>query len=237
MLPAQAQIRTKDLMHTLSPTFLFNLPPFLPPSYLFDHVTSSAIVLRRMLPITALATRTAQATLALINCIEESSYVGPENGHLVIIGGNLTSDAIFEKILSLAGGPSAPLIVIPTAGGDATYNDSIPVAETFRRLGATDVKVLHTYDPAVADTDEFIAPLKEAKGIFFGGGRQWRLVDAYAGTKSERAFQAVLDRGGVISGSSAGASIQASLCVSSPPREQRVPLLTRDKPCERGHSQ
>ena len=35
-------------------------------------------------------------------------------------------------------------------------------------------------------------------------------MDAYAGTKSERAFQAVLDRGGVISGSSAGASIIGS---------------------------
>ena len=67
--------------------------------------------------------------------------------------------------------------------------------------------VLHTYDSAVADTDESIAPLRDAKGVFFGGGRQWRHVDAYAGTKTEAAFQAVLGREGVISGSSAGASI------------------------------
>lgn len=73
------------------------------------------------------------------------------------------------------------------------------------------MKVLHTNDPAVADTDEFIAPLKDAGGIFFGGGRQWRLVDAYAGTKSEGAFREVLERGGLIGGSSAGASIQGSL--------------------------
>lgn len=70
--------------------------------------------------------------------------------------------------------------------------------------------VVHTYDPAVADTDEFVAPLNAARGIFFAGGRQWRLVDAYAGTKSEKAFQEVLNRGGVIAGSSAGASIQGS---------------------------
>lgn len=166
-----------------------------------------------MLSATALAatTATALAKPSSSNCTEETSYVGPENGHLVIVGGNLSNESIYEKIISLAGGPSSPFVVIPTAGGDATYNDSFPTAETFRRLGATNVTVLHTYDPAVADTDEFIAPLKEAKGIFFGGGRQWRLVDAYAGTKSEKAFQDVLDRGGVISGSSAGASIQASL--------------------------
>ncbi|PSK43035.1 hypothetical protein B9Z65_6989 [Elsinoe australis] len=139
-----------------------------------------------------------------------TSYVGPENGHLVIVGGNLQSDSIWQRIIELAGGPSAPIVVVPTAGGEPTYDQNFSSAVSLRRLGATDVTVLHTYDPAVADTDEFIAPLKEAKGIFFGGGRQWRLVDAYAGTKAEAAFQAVLDRGGVISGSSAGASIQGS---------------------------
>lgn len=155
---------------------------------------------------------TASADPSSSSCTDQTSdFVGPKNGHLVIIGGNLTNDSIYEEIMSLAGGPSAPFVVVPTAGGDATYNDSFPAAETFRRLGATDVTVLHTYDSAVADTDEFISPLVNAKGIFFGGGRQWRLVDAYAGTKSERAFQDVLNRGGVISGTSAGASIQGSL--------------------------
>jgi cyanophycinase len=128
----------------------------------------------------------------------------------VIVGGNLQSDSIWEKIISLAGGPTAPIVVIPTAGGAETYDDTYAPVTSFRRLGATNVTLLHTYDPAEADTEAFIAPLKEAKGIFFGGGRQWRLVDAYAGTKSEAAFRDVLDRGGVISGSSAGASIQGS---------------------------
>ncbi|CAO2656505.1 Nn.00g053080.m01.CDS01 [Neocucurbitaria sp. VM-36] len=138
------------------------------------------------------------------------TYVGPEKGHLVIVGGNLQSNSIWERIISLAGGPDAPIVVVPTAGGEPTYDANFSSAASFRRLGAKNVTVLHTYDPAVADTDEFVAPLLEAKGIFFGGGRQWRLVDAYAGTKTEKAFQGVLDRGGVISGSSAGASIQAS---------------------------
>lgn len=152
--------------------------------------------------------------------------IGPENGHLVIVGGNLQSDDIWTKIIDLAGGPDSSIVVIPTAGGEPSYNESFASAVTLRDLGANNVvrtlvtdfatvltqqqTVLHTYDPKVADTDDFVAPLLEADGIFFGGGRQWRLVDAYAGTKAERAFQSVLDRGGVISGSSAGASIQAS---------------------------
>jgi cyanophycinase len=139
-----------------------------------------------------------------------NSTVGPENGHLVIVGGNLQSESIYQRIISLAGGYNASIVVVPTAGGDPSYNQNFSTAIAFRKFGATNVKVLHTYDPAVADTEEFIAPLKNAKAIFFGGGRQWRLVDAYAGTKTEIAFAAVLERGGVISGSSAGASIIGS---------------------------
>ncbi|KAL1795212.1 hypothetical protein ACET3X_007028 [Alternaria dauci] len=139
-----------------------------------------------------------------------TTYIGPENGHLVIVGGNLQSESIYQRIISLAGGPDASIVVVPTAGGEATYDQNFTTAVAFRDYGANNVTVLHTYDPAVADTDEFIAPLLGAKGIFFGGGRQWRLVDAYAGTKTEVAFQAVLDAGGVISGSSAGASIIGS---------------------------
>jgi cyanophycinase len=156
------------------------------------------------------AALTAATTLAQPINGTNTTYVGPENGHLVIVGGNLQSDSIWQKIIDLAGGVDAPLVVIPTAGGEPTYSANFSSAVSLRRLGAKNVTVLHTYDPAVADTDEFIAPLLEAKGVFYGGGRQWRLVDAYAGTKTERAVQAVLDRGGVVSGSSAGASIQGS---------------------------
>jgi cyanophycinase len=156
-----------------------------------------------------LAATTAIASPISVDDITPT-FVGPERGHLVIVGGNLQSDSIWQRIISLAGGPDAPIVVVPTAGGEPIYDANFSSAVALRQLGATNVTVLHTYDPAVADTDEFVAPLREAKGVFFGGGRQWRLVDAYAGTKSEAAFQAVLDRGGVISGSSAGASIIGS---------------------------
>jgi cyanophycinase len=46
--------------------------------------------------------------------------------------------------------------------------------------------------------------------VYFVGGRQWRIADSYLNTLTHRAFQEVLERGGVIAGSSAGASIQGS---------------------------
>jgi cyanophycinase len=73
--------------------------------------------------------------------------------------------------------------------------------------------MLHTHDPRVADTEAFAAPLREADGIWFDGGRQWRLVDAYAHTRTLVGFRDVLARGGVIGGSSAGATIQGQYLV------------------------
>jgi cyanophycinase len=46
-----------------------------------------------------------------------------------------------------------------------------------------------------------------------GGGRQWRFIDCYSGTKGEKLLRDVLARGGVIGGSSAGATIQGDFLV------------------------
>ena len=80
----------------------------------------------------------------------------------------------------------------------------------FERAGAKNVKVLHTRNRAEADDPTFWEPLKEARAVWFSGGRQWRFVDAYEGTATEKAFHEVLKRGGVIGGSSAGTSTARS---------------------------
>ena len=142
-----------------------------------------------------------------------SPRVGPASGSLVIIGGAVRDGKIVERIIELAGGPDAPLVVIPTAGGASHYDQFWKGQRLFKDAGATDITVLHTYDPQEADTDEFVAPLRRARGVFFGGGRQWRLADAYLNTLTQRELFALLERGGVISGTSAGASIMGSFLV------------------------
>lgn len=153
---------------------------------------------------------------------QNTSFVGPDPGSLVIIGGGSLSDNIYQRIIDLAGGNDAPIVVVPTADGAPSYDQDAAGAANFRRLGSTNVTVLHTYDPQVANTEDFVQPLLQAKGVFFGGGRQWRLVDAYAGTLAEQAFRRVLDRGGVISGSSAGASIQGSFLARGDTQNNQV---------------
>lgn len=133
---------------------------------------------------------------------------GPDKGSLVIVGGAMRDPAILQRFLRLAGGADAPIVVIPTAGGADSYDQSWRGLRSFTAGGATDVTLLHTYDRAVADSEQFVAPLLRARGVWFTGGRQWRLADAYLGTRTEREIRNVLNRGGVIGGSSAGATIQ-----------------------------
>ena len=85
------------------------------------------------------------------------------------------------------------------------------------RLGFRNVTVLPQTGKDDIESEAFEEALQQAKGVWFGGGRQWRFVDAYEGTRAVELFQGVLARGGVIGGSSAGASIQADFLVRGSP--------------------
>ena len=98
--------------------------------------------------------------------------VGPQAGSLVIVGGAMRDRAIVERFLDLAGGPDAPIVLIPTAGGADHYDQYWRGVRQFKQAGATNVTVLHTKDREVANSDEFVKPIREARGVWFGGGRR-----------------------------------------------------------------
>src|SRR5207253_1984329 len=87
----------------------------------------------------------------------------------------------------------------------------------FEKAGAKNVHVLRARELKDVEDPRTLDLLKKARGVWFGGGRQWRFVDAYEGTKAYDLLHDVLRRGGVIGGGSAGATIQGDyLCRGSP---------------------
>ena len=147
---------------------------------------------------------------------------GPSKGTLIIVGGGVMPNVIFDRFFKEAGGRDAKIVVVPTAGAEDSYDESARVVKMFKKAGGTNVHLLHTRDPKEADTEEFVSVLKGARAVWFAGGRQWRLVDSYLGTKTEAAFHDVLKRGGVIGGSSAGATIQGSYLVRGAPEGNHI---------------
>ena len=153
------------------------------------------------------------------------SSSGPENGHLLLIGGGSLDAVFFEIVAEFGGGYEEPLIIIPTAIGKigiARDPEFSRIKEAFKKRGFSNITILHTYDRQKADTEHFIDPIRKAKAVWITGGRQWRLVDSYAGTRTEEALHDLLDRGGIIAGTSAGASIQGSFLVRGDTRKNTI---------------
>jgi cyanophycinase len=141
-------------------------------------------------------------------------------GALVIVGGGVMPRAVTRKFIDLAGGPDALIVVLPTALPDPIRSTG---ASFLQRAGARNVRVLKARKKEDVESEKSLALLHQARGIWFGWGRQWRFVDAYEGTKAHDLFHAVLRRGGVIGGSSAGASILAEyLCRSNPLNNREI---------------
>ncbi len=131
-----------------------------------------------------------------------------EKGTLVIVGGGGMPDGLFKKFVEYAGGPDkANIVIFPTAAENPLPKREA-IAAAFKKAGAKKATVLYGQTQAVVESKEFLDTLKEATGLWFDGGRQWRFVDCYENTTALPLMFDVLKRGGVIGGTSAGATIQ-----------------------------
>jgi cyanophycinase len=139
-------------------------------------------------------------------------------GAVVAVGGGGMGPEIAKKFIQLAGGDGANIVILPTAAPETS-----PTAqgEQAKRLlskgGDAKFQVLASARRQEVESPEYLTALEKANGVWFGGGRQWRFVDAYEGTRFQTALEGVLKRGGVIGGSSAGATILGDyLCRGGP---------------------
>jgi cyanophycinase len=162
----------------------------------------------------------AVAVISGAGAYQDAPEYGPAKGTLVIVGGGgMEGTGIVEKFIQLAGGPDKKFIIVPTAGGNKNNDGTVRAYEesqivgSWLKRGIKNVRMLHTHDPKFADTEDFIKDVKDADAVWFNGGRQWNIVDSYANTRTLAEFHKVLDRGGVIGGSSAGATIQGQYLV------------------------
>ncbi|ADW68104.1 cyanophycinase [Granulicella tundricola] len=143
---------------------------------------------------------------------------GPAKGSLLVTGG-ATEARDYQRLVEMAGGAKAKIVVIPNASVTKPTEQAVLQEEycgaksPFAAFPGAPCTVLYTNDKAVANTAAFVAPLKTATGVWFVGGRHWRIADAYLDTLTLKEFFGVLERGGVVGGGSAGATIQGSYMV------------------------
>lgn len=140
--------------------------------------------------------------------MEDTQTRGPKNGMLMITGGG----GLWDEFVELAGGEGTPIVGIPTAQSDEELAEKWG-PERIAKEAENNITILHTRDRDEANSEEFVQPIREAKAVHFSGGRHWRLADSYLNTLAHQEFHNLLERGGVIAGGSAGATIQGSYMV------------------------
>lgn len=133
-------------------------------------------------------------------------------GSLVIAGGGPLPESIRNRFLELAGGDRANILVIPTANVKAEEPDLLPTYNYFKSKGI-EVGLLHTRDRSKANEKTFAERIRQATGVWFTGGDQNRLIDAYQGTSVEKELHQLLNRGKVIGGTSAGAAVMSGVTI------------------------
>jgi cyanophycinase len=137
------------------------------------------------------------------------------NGALVIAGGGELPPDIIDRFLELGGGPQARLVIITTASLCAEWPEA---EQPHQRLWASrplaSRTILHTRDCDVANTPDFSRALDDATAVWFVGGDQNQVTRVYCGTRTEAALHRVLQRGGVIGGTSAGAAIMSRVMIT-----------------------
>ncbi len=161
--------------------------------------------MRRAIPVVLLV-------LAAAAALAPAQEAGPR-GHLLLIGGGDKPRPVMERFVALAGGPSARILVFPTASSERLTSRDYLALFT-RDLDCTDVRAVKLRHRDEADDPEVAAMVERAGGIFFTGGDQRRITALLLGTRVGEAVRAAHTRGAVVGGTSAGTACMSPLMMT-----------------------
>jgi cyanophycinase len=135
-------------------------------------------------------------TLVLVQALMAQTSSGPPRGWLVVAGGDLEVGT--ERFVSLAGGPDANFVYVPTAASSIGLpsgfiyeppDSDTPAANTrefeeelSKLFHVKHITVLHTRNRNTANSNSFVEPLRKANGVWFNGGNAGRLANTYLNT-------------------------------------------------------
>ncbi len=143
----------------------------------------------------------------LVSTLSTAQIANSPKGHLVIIGGGNIADDMRSRVLQIAGGPKAVVVVLPQASElPETGPETVAI---WQKFGAAQVKALDVADRAGA-----LAAVKEATLIWFPGGDQTKLVKAWAGTGIPEAIRERYQQGTTVAGTSAGAAVMSKVMIT-----------------------
>ncbi len=129
---------------------------------------------------------------------------------LIPIGGNETrspGSQIFRKMVELAGGTKARIVVVPTAS-ETPSERARDYEELFAEFRPASINTVHIAERPDASDPALIKLIGETTLFMFGGGDQLRLSSLIGGTPlHSELLQRYRTEGCVVAGTSAGAAV------------------------------
>lgn len=132
-----------------------------------------------------------------------------KTGPLIAIGGHEDKEGDRVILGAVAERLKGGRLVVATVASHEPEGYFDAYREAFGALGVTDLAELYVDDREETRDPAHKAMIDNAAGIFFTGGDQLRIVSQLGDTPLEKAVRALHARGGVVAGTSAGASAQS----------------------------
>ncbi len=126
---------------------------------------------------------------------------------LIIIGGHEDKDGTKPILAGVARRVGSGKLVVTTVASEKPDGLFEEYDRVFRSLGVRHVHELAVADREQARSESAVRVLNDATGLFFTGGDQLRITSQIGDTPVFRRIQQVYEDGGLIAGTSAGASV------------------------------
>jgi cyanophycinase len=130
-------------------------------------------------------------------------------GPLIIIGGHEDKEGDRLILKQVAKRLQGRRLVIATVASHEPEGYFETYQKAFKGLGVGDLTELYVHDRAETLSEEAAGALEGAAGVFFTGGDQLRISSQIGDTPVERAIRELHANGGLIAGTSAGASVMS----------------------------
>jgi cyanophycinase len=137
---------------------------------------------------------------------------GEAKGSLIIIGGAEDKEGkceILKKVVEMSGNSSAKIVLMTTATEHPKEVGSL-YRRIFKKLGVSDINAVDISARSDAYNHDYIQFINNATCIFFTGGDQLRITSLLGGTETYRALKDAHNKGTLLVGTSAGASVMSS---------------------------
>jgi len=143
-----------------------------------------------------------------------------DGGPIVIIGGHEDKSGERAILREVARRLDGGKLVIATVASHEPEGYFDSYREAFRDLGVGELVELYVEERSESHDSEVLAVMEGAAGVFFSGGDQLRISSQIGDTPIEQRIRDLHARGGLIAGTSAGASVMSeTMLVKGPSAE------------------